>query len=452
MLQRRSFAKVYRMNERAEQQMKDGMDAAGVPYFSTILEQQGVTISRKPTTILQLNIGLYCNQACTHCHVESSPLRKEMMDFDVAEQCMRIIDNSPEIDTLDLTGGAPELNKAFRWLVQEGRKRNLRIIDRCNLTVLLQSGQEDLGAFLKEHSVNVVASLPCYSEANVRKQRGIGIFGKSILALQHLNSLGYGTDPLLQLDLVYNPASPSLPPAQPQLQADYKLRLMEDYGIEFNSLYTITNMPIKRSVYLYLYIYANISIPIPKDTLLPTPLCQLISTFSMHTLLHYYTITLLHYYTIRYADQLLSSGQLQPYMELLVNNFNPTAAEGVMCRDTLSVMYDGSIYDCDFNQQLGLGLGMGSAGSGGSEGAEGAEGSGGSAGAERSGGSAGAGGSEGAEGAEGSGGSGATRRRLSVFDLCSTQDLMEQHPEIVFRRHCFGCTAGAGSSCQGATT
>jgi radical SAM/Cys-rich protein len=191
--------------------------------------------------------------ACKHCHVESSPQRMEMMDFDVAEQCMRIIDNSPEIDTLDLTGGAPELNKAFRWLVEEGRKRNLRIIDRCNLTVLLKSGQEDLGHFLKEHQVNVVASLPCYSEANVRKQRGIGIFGKSILALQHLNSLGYGKDPNLQLDLVFNPSGPSLPPAQPQLQADYKLRLMEDYGIEFNSLYTITNMPIKRSVYLYLY-------------------------------------------------------------------------------------------------------------------------------------------------------------------------------------------------------
>ncbi|KAJ1425201.1 radical SAM domain protein [Ochromonadaceae sp. CCMP2298] len=333
------------------------MDAANVPHFSSILEQNAVTITRKPTTILQLNIGLHCNQACKHCHVESSPLRKEMMDFDVAEQCMKIVDNSPEIDTLDLTGGAPELNKAFRWLVAEGRKRGLRVIDRCNLTVLNLTGQKDLGEFLRDHQVNVVASMPCYSEENVRKQRGTGVFGKSILALQQLNSLGYGVDPALQLDLVYNPAGPSLPPAQPKLQSDYKLRLREDYGIEFNSLYTITNMPIKR-----------------------------------------------------YADQLLQSGQLQPYMELLVNNFNVSAAQGVMCRDTLSVMYDGSLYDCDFNQQIGLGLGGADAGGSGEGG------------------------------------------KLTVWDLKSTHELTEQHPDIVFRRHCFGCTAGAGSSCQGATT
>jgi len=353
---------MFRENAAAEKQIKDEMDVLKIPHFSTIMDTNGISINRKETNILQLNIGLYCNQACTHCHVESSPQRTEMMDYDVAEQCMKIIDNSPSIDTLDLTGGAPELNRCFRWLVKEGRKRNLRIIDRCNLTVLLQKGQEDLGEFLRDNEVNIVASLPCYSEENVRKQRGIGIFGKSILALQYLNSLGYGKEENLKLDLVYNPAGPHLPPSQPSLQADYKKKLFDDFEIEFNGLYTITNMPIKR-----------------------------------------------------YADELIETDRLKEYMELLVNNFNPAAAEGVMCRDTLNVMYDGTIYDCDFNQQLGLHLG----------------------------------GSSSASPTEG--GSATATAKPSVFDLNSTAELVQNYPEIVFKRHCFGCTAGAGSSCQGAT-
>lgn len=348
----------------------------GVPSFSGYLKEKSVDISRKETKILQLNIGLYCNQACNHCHVESSPRRTESMTLEVAAQCLKILDMSSSIDTVDLTGGAPELNPSFRFLVKEARKRNKEIIDRCNLTVLLEPGQEDLPEFLAENKVRVVASLPCYSESNVDKQRGKGVFARSILALQLLNAKGYGIDGSdLKLDLVFNPSGGSLPPSQKSLELDYKNKLFSDFGIQFNSLLTITNMPIKR-----------------------------------------------------FADYLLHKGEMDTYMELLVNNFNPAAAEGVMCRNTLSVGWDGSIYDCDFNQQLQLGLG----------------------------------------------------KRLSsvtptsiepeienliektprskdkiiessktVFDISSAADLINDR--IVTDSHCFGCTAGAGSSCQGST-
>ena len=347
----------------------------GIPSFSGYLKEKAVDMSRKETKILQLNIGLYCNQACNHCHVESSPRRSEAMTLEVAAQCMNILDNSPSVDTVDLTGGAPELNPAFRFLVREARKRNKEVIDRCNLTVLLEPGQEDLPDFLATNKVRVVASLPCYSESNVDKQRGKGVFGRSILALQLLNAKGYGLEGSgLRLDLVYNPSGGSLPPSQKALEVDYKNKLFADYGIQFNSLLTITNMPIKR-----------------------------------------------------FADYLLHKGELDSYMELLVNNFNPAAAEGVMCRDTLSVGWDGSIYDCDFNQQLQLGLGEKLASLVSTD-----------------------------EDQAGVGlpieapqNSSILKNPRTVFDINSASDLLNSR--IVTDSHCFGCTAGAGSSCQGST-
>ena len=335
----------------------------GIPSFSGYLKERSVHISRKETKILQLNIGLYCNQACNHCHVESSPRRTEQMTLEIAAKCMSIMDNSPSIDVVDLTGGAPELNPSFRFLVEEARKRGKEVIDRCNLTVLLEPGQEDLPEFLASNGVRVVASLPCYSESNVDKQRGKGVFGRSILALQLLNAKGYGIEGSnLRLDLVYNPSGGSLPPSQASLEIDYKKRLFDDFGIKFNSLLTITNMPIKR-----------------------------------------------------FADYLLQKGELDSYMELLVNNFNPNAADGLMCRDTLSVGWDGKIYDCDFNQQLQLSLGekLTSLAVGEEQSSEG------------------------------------PKEFMTVFDIESSSELISDR--IVTDSHCFGCTAGAGSSCQGAT-
>lgn len=335
----------------------------GIPSFSGYLKERSVHISRKETKILQLNIGLYCNQACNHCHVESSPRRTEQMTLETAAKCMSIMDNSPSIDIVDLTGGAPELNPSFRFLVEEARKRGKEVIDRCNLTVLLEPGQEDLPEFLASNRVRVVASLPCYSETNVDKQRGKGVFGRSILALQLLNAKGYGMeDSNLRLDLVYNPSGGTLPPSQSSLEIDYKQRLFADFGIKFNSLLTITNMPIKR-----------------------------------------------------FADYLLQKGELDSYMELLVNNFNPNAADGLMCRDTLSVGWDGKIYDCDFNQQLQLSLGEKLTSLAGGE--------------EQS--------------------SDSLKEFMTVFDIESSSELISDR--IVTDSHCFGCTAGAGSSCQGAT-
>ena len=214
---------------------------------------QNMQLYRSQATILQLNIGLYCNQACSHCHVESSPLRrKETMSADIAAKCLQLLHNSPDVDTLDLTGGAPELNEQFRFLVKLARQwsieqnRKLTIIDRCNLTVLLEPDQTDLVDFLKENHVKVVASLPCYGKDNVDAQRGRGVFDRSIAALHKLNAAGYGTPehPELELDLVYNPSGPFLPPSQETLSVAYKRELMKDFGIQFNNLLTITNMPV----------------------------------------------------------------------------------------------------------------------------------------------------------------------------------------------------------------
>lgn len=320
-------------------------------------------LKRKAPTVLQINIGLYCNQACGHCHVESSPLRTaEMMTAETAAQCLELLKNTPSIDTLDITGGAPELNDHFRYLVSTARAirgRDLIIIDRCNLTVLQEPGQEDLVDFLKEHDVHVVASLPCYSAENVDTQRGGGVFERSIAALLALNEAGYGRNreddednkttkevtPRLQLDLVYNPLGAFLPPPQEKLQVQYQEQLAQNFGILFDQLFTITNMPIKR-----------------------------------------------------FADFLHRRGELAEYMDLLVRNFNPDTVEELMCLNTINIGWDGKIYDCDFNQQLGYAIGVDSIHRGGK----------------------------------------------TVFDIESLDDLRDVR--IRTDNHCFGCTAGMGSS------
>ncbi len=324
-------------------------------------------LMRKSPNILQLNIGLYCNQACNHCHVESSPLRtSESMSAEIAARCLELLRNSPStVDTLDLTGGAPELNGQFRLLVSMARDwsnesgRELTIIDRCNLTALLEPGQTDLIDFLRDNRVTVVASLPCYGEDNVDAQRGRGVFRRSIEALSRLNDAGYGSPdrPDLRLDLVYNPSGAFLPPAQSSLEVDYKRELMEKFGIRFNNLLTITNMPIKR-----------------------------------------------------FADFLAREGRMKEYMELLVNNYNHRTLGGLMCLNTVSVGWDGTLYDCDFNQQLGMGI----LGEGKEEGDDDGEG--------RS--------------------TGGRRRKLSVFDIESLVDLGKY--SVRTDDHCFGCTAGSG--------
>mmetsp|Transcript_12724 Transcript_12724/g.24334 ORF Transcript_12724/g.24334 Transcript_12724/m.24334 type:complete len:459 (-) Transcript_12724:1180-2556(-) len=337
------------------------LDNLGIPDFFEFLEKEKVArdLVRRPAEVLQLNIGLYCNQACAHCHVDSSPKRQEMMDRATADRCLQILKSSETIHTLDITGGAPELNTEFRHLVTEARKLpNVKeIIDRCNLTVLVEPGQEDLAEFLAEHQVRVVASLPCYSAKNVNLQRGKGVFDRSIQGLRTLNSLGYGQEGSgLFLDLVYNPLGGFLPPPQDQLEAKYKEELKEAFGITFNGLFTITNMPIKR-----------------------------------------------------FADFLHRRGELQEYMELLVRNFNPGTVHGLMCNNTISVGWDGKVFDCDFNQQLGLGAGTYVP-------------------------------EEAKEGLYAKDGN----KGLTIYDFEQAEDLVQT--EIVVDSHCFGCTAGMGSS------
>eukprot|EP00040_Diaphanoeca_grandis_P000266 m.14922 g.14922 ORF g.14922 m.14922 type:complete len:469 (+) comp10352_c0_seq1:173-1579(+) len=341
------------------------LDHLGLASFSEFLEQHNVEqdLTRTGPDILQLNVGIYCNQACNHCHVESSPKRTETMSDEVAERCLALLKASPATHTLDLTGGAPELNAAFRGIVSGARADGFtgEIIDRCNLTVLLEPGQEDLVDFLVEHRVRVVASLPCYSAKNVNQQRGKGVFDRSIAALRLLNAAGYADgESGLHLDLVYNPSGAFLAPDQEALQDQYREELGSMFGVSFDTLFTITNMPIKR-----------------------------------------------------FADFLYRRGELEEYMELLVRNFNPAAVGGVMCRNTVSVGWDGNIYDCDFNQQLGMGAGTYVPEAGPTP-----------------------------EAVYNSNG-------LDVFGISNLNDLMKT--EIVVDAHCFGCTAGKGSSCQGAT-
>lgn len=331
-----------------------------VPHFRTFIsknstEEENLMQYLRKTSIelLQLNIGLYCNQACVHCHVESSPKRTEMMTRETAEKCIEILAHSPSVHTLDITGGAPELCPEFRYLVEKGRELGRTVIDRCNLTALLEPGQEDTADFMASHGVTVIASLPCYSAKNVNMQRGSQVFQRSMEALKLLNSLGYGKEGSgLPLHLVYNPIGAFLPPPQAELEARYKEELWACFEIEFNNLFTLTNMPIKR-----------------------------------------------------FADFLYRRDELQPYMELLVRNFNAASLPGLMCRNYISVSWDGTLYDCDFNQQLDIPMKKPR--------------------------------------------QSASKSFPTVWDISSSVDIENQR--IVTDNHCFGCTSGMGSSCQGTT-
>ena len=308
-------------------------------------------LNRDQLITLQINLGYRCNQSCVHCHVNAGPTRTEMMDSETLKLIPEVL-TARNITTLDLTGGAPELHEGFRLLVREARALGVRVIDRCNLTILYEPGQDDLATFLARQQVEISASLPCYSITDVDKQRGEGVFDKSILALQKLNSLGYGCkDTGLILNLAYNPQGPSLPPDQTKLQSIYKKELYENFGILFNELFTITNMPIQR-----------------------------------------------------FGSTLISKGQFNDYMQLLKDNFTEVNYSNVMCRNLISVDWKGFLYDCDFNQQLGLELNM----------------------------------------------NGQSTERLKRKP--HLRDLLNEDPfgrAIRVADHCYGCTAGQGSSCSG---
>ncbi|GMR05612.1 MAG: arsenosugar biosynthesis radical SAM protein ArsS [Gammaproteobacteria bacterium] len=260
-------------------------------------------IKREKLEILQVNLGYLCNQSCLHCHVDAGPNRKEQMDRQTIDDLIKFL-HDIDIRILDITGGAPEMNEHFRYLVKTARKYGVHIIDRCNLTILNEPGQEDLAEFLASHQVEVVASMPCYLEENVDAQRGKGAFRSSITGLRKLNELGYGRPGTgLTLNLMYNPQGPSLPPPQDTLEADYKRELQQREGVEFNSLFVLVNMPIKR-----------------------------------------------------FGSMLISKGQFHEYMQMLKDTYGASNLKGVMCRTLISVDWQGYVYDCDFNQMLELPL------------------------------------------------------------------------------------------------
>ena len=303
-------------------------------------------VKKEHIETLQINIGLKCNQACKHCHVNSSPLRTEKMSYEIISLIPKVIEKY-KIKTLDITGGAPEMHPEFRNLITTLSDKNIDIIDRCNLTIFFEDGFEDLPQFLAKNNVIVTASLPCYEKDNVELQRGYGVFDKSINALKILNNLGYGKQKDgLQLNLVYNPVNPILPPSQVILEEDYKRILFEKYNISFNNLYTITNMPINR-----------------------------------------------------YADSLNRENKLGSYYKLLKENFNKNNLENLMCKKTISVNWQGQIYDCDFNQQINL---------------------------------------KGNKGPK------------TLSDLINKS--FKFNYGVAVNEHCFACTAGAGSSCGGTLT
>jgi radical SAM/Cys-rich protein len=314
--------------------------------FSDRLEAEDLKLRRAKAEILQVNVGKLCNLTCMHCHVNAGPKRKEIMTCETID---RIIDwlAKSDIPIVDLTGGAPEMIPDFRYFIERVKalEKPRHIIDRCNLTILIDPAHEDLPQFLAKHRAEIIASMPCYTPENVNAQRGEGVFDGSIAALQILNSLGYGTDPELPLHLIYNPVGAFLPGPQAELEADYKRELAAHFGIVFNKLYTLTNLPIGR-----------------------------------------------------FAAYLRHNHKLEEYMELLINAFNPATVNGLMCRNTLSVGWRGEVYDCDFNQQLGMQW----------------------------------------QNPDESG--------LSLWDIDPNKI---DNREIMTGDHCFGCTAGAGSSCGG---
>ncbi len=318
-----------------------------VNRFADRLAVVGLTLRHTRTEVLQINVGKLCNLTCMHCHVNAGPKRKEIMTRETID---RIIDwvAKTDIPIVDLTGGAPEMIPDFRYFVErlKALQPSRHVIERCNLTILLEQGHEDLAAFLARNKVEIVASMPCYTPANVNAQRGDGVFEGSIAALQLLNSLGYGIETELPLHLVYNPVGAFLPSPQAELEADYKRELAAHFGIVFNNLYTITNLPIGR-----------------------------------------------------FAAYLRHNNKLNEYMELLIEAFNPATISGLMCRNTISVGWRGEVYDCDFNQQLNMQWQDG--------------------------------------------------ERLFLWDVYPEKI---DNREIMTGDHCFGCTAGAGSSCGGALT
>lgn len=315
-----------------------------LPTFSQKLAEVGLDPLR-PTgvEILQVNVGKLCNQTCAHCHVDAGPDRTEVMSREIMHHCLAAL-RASRIGLVDLTGGAPEMNPDFEWFVDQVLSLGCRVQVRSNLTILTTRKYRHLPRFFAERGITIVSSLPCYTAENTNRQRGEGVFEKSLDALRMLNAVGYGQAGTgLELHLVYNPLGPSLPPCQEKLEAEYKRVLGEQYGVVFNDLYCITNMPISR-----------------------------------------------------FLDSLLKNGKYEDYLSTLVESFNPQAAPGVMCRNLLSVGWDGMLYDCDFNQMLELGVNS------------------------------------------------TSPRHIRDFDL---QKLEAR--KIVTRRHCFGCTAGAGSSCGG---
>ena len=303
-------------------------------------------VSRKPLEILQINLGYLCNLSCVHCHVNAGPKRTELMNDETLQQVLSFA-RASGIHTLDLTGGAPEMHPSFRELVSEARKQDMKVIDRCNLTILQEPDYTGLAEFLAEHQVEIVASLPCYLEENVDKQRGKGVFKDSLAALQQLNRLGYGqAHSQLQLNLVFNPQGAVLPPDQQTLEQAYKRHLQQEYGIVFNKLYAIANMPIQR-----------------------------------------------------FGSTLVSQGRFDEYLALLHNSFRPENLDNLMCRNTISIDWQGYVYDCDFNQMLAMPLA-------------------------------------------------ATRKSRPHITELSLSDLNDA--PIATAAHCYGCTAGQGSSCGGA--
>ncbi|MDW3196389.1 MAG: arsenosugar biosynthesis radical SAM protein ArsS [Cytophagales bacterium] len=322
--------------------------SVGIPAFGQQLLEMGL-LPLKPTgiDILQINVGKMCNQVCKHCHVDAGPDRKEIMTRETMQLCLDALKGS-SVSTVDLTGGAPEMNPNFRWFVEELSALRKQIIVRCNLTIILANPKyHDLPEFFKKHRVNVVSSLPYFTARRTDAQRGDGVFEQSIKALQMLNEVGYGQEGSgLQLDLVYNPSGAFLPDDQEGLEATFKQKLLDLYQIRFNNLFAITNLPVSR-----------------------------------------------------FLDYLINSEKYQEYMEELANAFNPAAAMAVMCRNTISVSWDGYLYDCDFNQMLDLKL------------------------------------------------NGGAPDHIRDFDA---KKLAARN--IIINQHCYGCTAGAGSSCGGTTT
>lgn len=307
-------------------------------------------IRRSALEVLQVNLGYLCNQTCLHCHVNAGPKRKELMDRATVDQLLDYIDRKG-VKTLDLTGGAPEMNPEFKYFVREARARDVHVMDRCNLTILQVAGYEDYAEFLAEQQVEIVASLPCYLSDNVDAQRGDGVFVDSIKSLQQLNQLGYGVDGSgLELSLVYNPQGPSLPPAQAALEADYKQHLLDEFGVVFTRLFTLANLPIQR-----------------------------------------------------FGSTLVSKGQFEPYMQTLMDSHSDANLAGVMCRNTLSVDWQGYVYDCDFNQMLNMPLAAG-----------------------------------------------ATSQTDGKTHISQMLELELNNQAIAVAGHCYGCTAGQGSSCGGA--